>query len=75
MVKMCENLLADAKSGELQGVMGLVIYDNGNTDQFWADPPKQYHVTVISDRMVGALERMKHQVLRLRLGRELEEAE
>ena len=67
MVSALEKLLEDAKEGTLQGMVGVAIFDDGTTDQFWYEPPKVYHTTVISDRIIGAMERCKHKLLKVRV--------
>ena len=62
-VSLAQRFLDDTKAGEVQGFVGVVIFDNGNVDQFWVDPPKRYHTTVVSDRMVGAMVRMQHKLM------------
>ena len=69
-VEALEQLLDDAKKGNVQGAVGVVIFDDGSTDQFWYDPPKVYHTTVLSDRIIGAMERCKHKLLRVRTDQE-----
>lgn len=51
----------------VQGIVGVVVFDNGNTDQFWEEPPKVYHTTLVSDRIVGSLERCKFKLLDIRV--------
>lgn len=73
MVRYAKRMLREAKSGELQGMAGVVIYDDGCTDDFWVMAPRTYNVRLLSDRMVGAIERLKHQLLDIRLGMERED--
>lgn len=63
LVKQLEDLLKDAESGKLQAIVGVVIYENGNSSDFWVAPPKDYHVSILSDRIVGCIERIKYQLL------------
>lgn len=63
LVERCKSLLKDAESGELQGIVGVVIYETGDTAEFWVAPPKGYHINLISDRIVGCIERIKYQLL------------
>lgn len=63
LVTRCKSLLEDAESGELQGICGVVIYENGNSSEFWVAAPKDYHVNLISDRIIGCIERIKYQLL------------
>ncbi len=63
LVKRCEELLEDAESGEIQGIVGVVVYDTSSTSEFWVPPPKGYDVALVSDRIVGCIERIKYQLL------------
>jgi len=68
LVKQCEGLLEDAKSGKIQGIVGAVIYDDGSSSEHWTPAPKSYHEALTCDRMVGCLERIKYQLLSYRHG-------
>ena len=63
LVARCKALLVDAESGELQGIVGVVVYDNGISSDFWVQAPKGYDISLISDRIIGCLERIKYQLL------------
>jgi len=63
LVERCQSLLEKAESGELQGIVGAVIYDNGNSGDFWVSAPSVYDISLISDRIIGCLERIKYQLL------------
>ena len=63
LIARCKVLLADAESGEIQGIVGVVVYDISSTSEFWVPPPKGYHLNLVSDRIVGCLERIKYQLL------------
>ena len=63
LVTRFKALLEDAESGKLQGVVGVVIYDNGNSSDFWVSAPRGYNISLISDRIIGCLERIKYQLL------------
>jgi len=63
LVKRCKALLEEAESGEIQGIVGVVVYDTSSTSEFWVPPPKGYHINLISDRIVGCIERIKYQLL------------
>ena len=66
LITRCNALLEEAKSGELQGIVGVVIYENGNSSEFWVSAPKNYHLNLISDRIIGCIERIKYQLLSTR---------
>ena len=55
-VNFLERLLTRAKTGEVQGIVGVIIFDSGVADDFWYKPSKQWHTSIVSDRVVGALE-------------------
>lgn len=74
LVERCKALLEDAESGELQGIIGVVIYETSNTDEFWVPPPKGYHLNLVSDRIVGCIERIKYQLLSHRYNVEAEDS-
>ena len=63
LVERCKILLEEAESGEIQGIVGLVVYDVSNTSEFWVPPPKGYDVSLVSDRIVGCIERIKYRLL------------
>lgn len=65
LVEAMKKMLEDAESGLLQGMVGVCIFEAGNVDQFWYDPPKWYHTSVLADRIVGALERCKYKLMRI----------
>jgi len=44
-------------------VIGVMMFDDGLTDHYWIDGPKVYHTTVVSDRIIGCLERLKSRIL------------
>jgi len=73
LVERLEVLLKDAKSGEIQSIIGMVIYENGNPGDFWVAAPKGYHISIMSDRIIGCLERIKYQMLSTRHGIETED--
>ena len=63
LVSQIKKLLVDAESGKLQGMVGVVIYENGNSSETWTAPPKSYHLNLVSDRIIGCIERIKYQLL------------
>lgn len=63
LVERCKTLLEDAESGEIQGIVGVVVYDSSITSEFWVPAPKGYHLNLVSDRIVGCIERIKYQLL------------
>ncbi len=63
LIVRCKSLLKSAESGELQAIVGVVIYENGNSSEFWVGAPKDYHVNLVSDRIIGCIERIKYQLL------------
>ena len=63
LVTRFKALLKDAESGELQGIVGVIVYDNSNPSEFWVSAPKDYHLNIVSDRIVGCLERIKYKLL------------
>ncbi len=73
LVHHLKRMLGDAETGNLQGLVGVAIFDNSTTDQFWYDTPKWYHTCVLADRIIGALERCKYKLLRLRVWAEDDE--
>ena len=73
LVKFLERMLEEAKAGEAQGIIGAVIFDSGATDDFWIDPPKVYHTTVVSDRVIGAMSRCSHSLMMARWAEEQEQ--
>lgn len=68
LVEQCEDLLKDAKSGKIQGIIGAVIHNDSSTSEYWVPAPNSYHVNIICDRMIGCLERIKYQLLSYRHG-------
>lgn len=58
-VAFVEGMLEDAKSGEIQGMCGVLIYENSHVSDFWCNPPKVYHTKITSRRVIGELECMK----------------
>ncbi len=70
LVEYAETLLADAKSGLLQSIVGVVVFDNGSTCDIWVAAPVGYPVHLHSDRMIGCLERVKFQLMAHRHGLE-----
>lgn len=63
LVERCKSLLADAESGEIQAVVGVVVYETGYTSEFWVSAPKNYQLNIVSDRIVGCIERIKYALL------------
>lgn len=63
LVEYLKDMLAEAERGEIQGIVGVIIYENGDTDTVWANPPKDYHVKVNCDRVIGCIERLKMELL------------
>ena len=74
LVEALENMLDDAKDGKLQGIIGTVIFDDGISSEFWVSPPKHYQVNVVSDRIIGCLERLKYQLLSMRYNVDAEDS-
>lgn len=68
LVKQMEAMLEQAKSGELQGWIGVAIFDDGTVDDCWMEPPKHYHISILSDRVVGCLHRAAFRLLNIRWG-------
>ncbi len=56
-------LLADAESGTIQSIVGVVICESGYSADFWVSAPKNYHLSIVSDRIIGCIERIKYQLL------------
>lgn len=73
LVEYAELLLKDAKSGTLQAIAGVVVFDNGNTGDIWISAPKGHPLAMQSDRMIGCLERVKFQLIAHRHGIETED--
>ena len=73
LVEYAELLLKDAKTGKLQAIAGVVVFDNGNTADVWVNAPKGQRLDLHSDRMIGCLERVKFQLLAHRHGIETED--
>lgn len=63
LVRWFKKGLEQAERGELQGIVGVVVYENGNSADFWVFAPKCYHTNLISDRIIGCFERIKYQLL------------
>ena len=74
LIVRCKSLLQDAESGELQGILGVVIYENGNSSEFWVSAPKDYHINLISDHIIGCIERIKYQLLSSRYNVDAEDS-
>ena len=74
LVDYAELLLKDAKSGKLQAIAGVVVFDNGNTADIWISAPKGHPLALQSDRMIGCLERIKFQLIAHRHGIETEDS-
>lgn len=55
--------LERAKSGELQGHVGIIIFDDGTTSSAWVNPPKDYHTKIVSTRIIGEIEYMKAELM------------
>lgn len=68
LIDQLEGQLIRAKTGDLVGIIGVVVYNDGTTSEFWTPAPKVYHVHLVSDRIVGCLERIKFQLLSRRYG-------
>jgi len=66
LVDRLKDMLKKAEVGELQAIIGVVIFDDSNVDNFWITAPKSYHIAASSDRVVGCLERIKYQFLSMR---------
>jgi len=59
LVKHLEGMMEQAKTGKMQGMVAVSIWDDGTTGNGWAGPPKCYHTTIVSRRIIGELEYMK----------------
>ena len=68
LIKHLKGLTKDAESGDLQGIIGVVIYEDGTTSDHWTAPPKSYQISIISDRVIGCLEGIKYQLFSGRFG-------
>lgn len=68
LIAYLETLLEDARSGEVVSVAGALIFHGGNSSEFWVMADKSYDLHLHSDRLVGALERMKFQMMCHRQG-------
>ncbi len=55
LIDLLEYFLKQAKSGELQGIVGIKLFDDGYTSSFWSNTPKQYHTKINSCRIIGEL--------------------
>jgi len=73
LIEYLQTQLADAESGHIQGVIGLVLLEDGTCADFWRNPAKAYQTNIVSDRVVGCLERIKFQMLSHRFGLECAE--
>lgn len=59
-ISRVEKLLEDAKSGEVTGFVGVVMFHEGLIDYLWHDSIKlRPDSSVVGDRVIGALERLK----------------
>ena len=63
LIEWCRSALKDAESGEIQGILGVIIYDSAATSEFWTPPPGRYQINLVSDQIVGCIERIKYQLL------------
>lgn len=63
LIEHLERMLKQAKTGLAQGMVSIVIYENGGTCYGWLKPPKEYHTTLTSSRMLGEIERLKYELL------------
>lgn len=72
LIKALESLLERAKTGELQGYVGLFMFNNQTVDEAWIETPKWWHTEISCDRAVGALERLKHKLLAIRVSDEVD---
>ena len=66
LIESLKEMLADAESGTLVGCLGVAIYHDGKTDDFWVESQRAHDVTILSDRIVGSLERCKFLLLNRR---------
>lgn len=73
LVEWGERFLEDAKSGRLQSIVGVVVFENGNTSDIWIMAPDGYPVQIHSDRMIGCIERIKFQLIAHRHGIDTED--
>lgn len=75
LIEQLEKMLFDAQQGEMQGFVGVVIFENGDTSETWVDPPRAHRDRTISgDRILGALERAKFHLLASRYGLDPEDS-
>jgi len=63
LIEHLKDLLADAETGELQGIVEVRLWDSSETSQGWCPAPKGYHTQVASRRVVGELEYLKNLVI------------
>lgn len=64
LVQRLEMLLEDAKRGEVVGFCGVLLFHEGQADYAWFDARLPgWDSSVVSDRVIGALERMKFLLL------------
>lgn len=74
LVNYLEELLADARAGEVVGIVGVAIFENRDTGPLWIPPPAVDRATAVDgDRILGALERLKFELLAGRYQVELED--
>ena len=66
MIEMAEKLLADAKAGEIVGFVGCLMFKDQQVDDTWVESPHWWHTSVSSDRIIGALSRLKFRLLSFR---------
>lgn len=59
LVEYCEELLAEARTGEVVALTGVVVYREGYTSEVWVSPdPGRSDIVPISDRVLGCLQRL-----------------
>ncbi len=63
LVKELKDWVKRAESGQIQGYVGCILFDDGRVGDCWTQPPKPYHTTIVCDRVVGALARLSHKLL------------
>lgn len=63
LIKELKDWLVRAEAGQIQGYVGVIMFEDGNVGDCWTQPPKPYHTTIVCDRVIGALARLSHKLL------------
>ena len=63
LVRGLKHALKQAEDGVIVGFIGLYLFHNSQVGSVWVDTPRWWHTRISSDRVLGALERLKHHIL------------